>query len=908
MSSPASPSLADHARRLPLEALLAPRAIALIGASEKTGTVGCALLENLRGFPGRFFPVNPGHAQVGGLRCYPNLAGLPEKVDLAVIATPAATVPDLVRECREAGVAGVVIISAGFKECGPAGAALEARILHAARAAPLRVVGPNCLGLMVPRLGLNATFAPGAALPGSVAFISQSGALGAAVLDWSLRARVGFSAFVSVGSMLDVAWHDLIDYLGDDPHTRSIVIYMETIGDARAFLSAAHEVALTKPIIVVKVGRSGAAAKAAATHTGSLTGDDAVLDAAFHRAGVLRVDAIEELFDMAGVLAKQPRPPGPRLSIVTNAGGPGALTADALVAAGCELAALAPASLAALDRALPPEWSHGNPIDILGDADPGRFARALTVAIEDPASDGVLAILTPQAMTDATATARELVAVAAGRRAKPILASWMGGARVEAGEAILNQAGIPVFKYPDRAARAFAAMWRYSANLNALYETPVGDPPTGRPPVRTEQIIAAARQSGRVLLTEHESKQILADYGIPVVETRIASTPAEAVAAAKALGYPVVLKIHSETITHKSAAMGVRLDLRCAKEVRQAWQAIANGRAAQAETGPFLGVTVQRMISTGGYELILGSSIDPQFGPVLLFGAGGRQVEILRDHALGLPPLNSTLARRLMEQTKVYAALSGAHGQPAVNLPALEQILVRFSQLVAEQRWISAIDLNPLLASPGQLLALDARIILHPAALPAEQLPRLAIRPYPAQYVLSWTLRDGSAVTVRPIRPEDEPAMVRFHRTLSSRSVYSRYFTPLGLAQRIAHTRLSRLCCVDYDRVMVLVVERPGPHPAERELMAIGRLTKVQAARQGEFALLVGDQWQRLGLGKKLLATLVQIGRQEGLAGITGDILSDNAAMKAVARQVGFRLTADPDGGSCRAELDLTPG
>ena len=889
--------------RLSLDALMSPRSVALIGASEKPASVGISLLQNLRGFPGRFYPVNPEHSTVCGLPCYPTVASLPEEVDLAIIATPAASVPGIVRECRDAGVAAVVVISAGFKECGLPGAALESQILQHARAGNIRVVGPNCLGLTVPRVGLNATFATTAARPGSVAFISQSGALGAAVLDWSERANVGFSAFVSVGSMLDVGWHDLIDYFGDDPHTHSIVIYMETIGDARAFLSAAHEVALSKPIIVVKVGRTASAARAAATHTGSLVGDDDVLDAAFRRAGVLRVDAIEELFDMAGVLAKQPRPRGPRLAIVTNAGGPGALAADALVAAQGELASLSDQSMAALDQLLPMEWSHGNPIDVLGDASAERFAKAFRIAIDDPASDGVLAILTPQAMTDPAATAGEIAAAAHGQT-KPILATWMGGARVEAGEKLLNEAGIPAFKYPDRAARAFAYMWRYSANLKALYETPIGEMPSGQSRENTERIISQARHTGRVLLSEFESKAILSEYGIPVVETRIAETEEAAIVAASELGYPVVLKLHSTTISHKSSVKGVHLDLRQASDVSKAWHAIYI--AAQAEgRGAFLGVTVQPYISPSGCELILGSSIDSQFGPVLLFGTGGTQVEVHQDHALGLPPLNSTLARRLMEMTRIYQALRGTAGRPLVDIQALAQLLVRFSQLVADQRMISSIDINPLQASSDRLLALDARIVLHPVSLPLDQVPRLAIRPYPVQYVTSWDLRSGAKVSVRPIRPEDEPAMVEFHRTLSSRSVYSRYFTALGLEQRIAHNRLSRLCCVDYDRVMVLVVEASEPISGAKPLMAIGRLTRVRGTNTAEFAILVSDKWQGHGLGKKLLAQLVQIGRVEGLSRITGDILSDNAAMKAVSRQVGFRLKADPDGDSCTAEMDL---
>ncbi|PYI83387.1 MAG: acetyl CoA synthetase subunit alpha, partial [Verrucomicrobia bacterium] len=670
------------------------------------------------------------------------------------------SVPGIVEECAQAGVPGAIIISAGFKETGPAGVALEQQILAGAKRASMRIIGPNCLGVMRPHECFNATFAAGMARPGSVGFISQSGALCTAILDWSFRENVGFSAFVSIGSMLDVDWGDLIYYLGDDPRTKSIVIYMESIGDARSFLSAAREVALTKPIIVIKAGRTEAAAKAAASHTGSLTGSDEVLRAAFRRVGVLRVETIGELFDMAEVLAKQQRPRGPRLAIVTNAGGPGVLATDMLITSGARLADISPETFTALDHLLPGPWSHNNPIDILGDAGPERYAQAVEIASKDPSNDGLLVILTPQAMTDPTGTAEQLKSFAK-LEGKPILASWMGAGEVEEGEDILNRASVPTFKYPDRAARAFYYMWRYSDNLRALYETPAAAKNSVDVASRRERagsIIDHARKAGRAILTEFESKQILQAYDIPIVETHIALTADEAVKFADKIGYPVVLKLHSETITHKTDVGGVQLNLRNATAVR-------------------LGVTVQPMVELSGYELIIGSSLDPQFGPVLLFGAGGQLVEIFKDRALGLPPLNGTLARRMMEGTRVYEALKGTRGRKAVDLVALEQLLVRFSQLVVEQPWIAEIDINPLLASSERLLALDARVLVHGNEVLENQLPKLAIRPYPTQYASRWKLHDGTPVTLRPIRPEDESAMARFHGTLSEQSVYYRYFS-----------------------------------------------------------------------------------------------------------------------------------
>lgn len=885
--------------------MFGPRSIAIIGASDRAGSVGHALTQNLKVFDGRVFLVNPKRTSVDGLETVPNVAGLPEPPDLAVIATPAPTVPGLLRECATAGVAGALIISAGFRECGAEGADLENQCLAEARRAKMRLLGPNCLGLMVPRARLNATFAGGIAEPGSVAFLSQSGALCTAVLDWSLRENVGFSAFVSVGSMLDVGWGDLITHFGDDPSTKSIVCYMESVGDARSFLSAAREVALTKPVIVLKVGRTAAAAKAAASHTGALTGSDAAHDAAFGRAGVLRVNTIHELFNLAELLAKQPRPLGPRLAIVTNAGGPGALATDALVASGGQISELSPATSASLNQILPPHWSHGNPIDVLGDADATRYANVVEVVAPDPQSDGTLVILTPQAMTDAKATA-EAVRSLAKRITKPLLTSWMGGAGVDAAKGILNAAGIPTFEYPDTAARAFALMWRYSDNLRALYETPIADDPSleitaGR--ALAEKIIRAARMAGRTLLTEVESKQLLTAYGIPAVETLVAFTENDAVKHAEQLGFPVVVKLHSETITHKTEIGGVQLDVRNALDVRQAWRRIHTLLRDNAGSQHFLGVAVQPMVHRDGYELILGSGIDPQFGPVILFGAGGQLVEVFQDTALGLPPLNATLARRLMEQTKIFTALQGVRRRKAIDLSLLERLLVRFSQLVTEQRWIAEIDVNPLLVYPEGMLALDARVVLHPPETREESLPRLAIRPYPTRYILPWKTRDGAPVTIRPIRPEDEPMMVKFHQTLSGGGVSLRCLAPLNHEAHIAHERLSRICFIDYEREMVLVVERRDPASRETEILGVGRLSKLHGANEAEFVIAVSDPWRGHGIGTQLLKLLVRVGRDEKLECITATMPAANREMQHVARKAGFVVELVSGGNEYRAEL-----
>jgi len=664
-------------------------------------------------------------------------------------------------------------------------------------------------------------------------------------------------------------------------------------------------VSLTKPIIVIKAGRTEAAAVAAASHTGALTGSDEVLEAAFRRCGVLRVTSIADLFYMADILSKQPRPQGPRLAILTNAGGPGVLATDALMGLGGELAPLSPETMKALDELLPAHWSHNNPVDILGDAGPQRYAKALEIASRDRNIDGLLTILTPQAMTDPTQTAEQLKPYAKST-GKPVLASWMGGAEVAAGQDILNRAGIPTFPFPDTAARVFYYMWRYTYNLRGLYETPAlpGDGEVADSK-RAESIVQRARQAGRTLLTELESKQVLSAYGIPCVPTVLAISENEAVERAQEIGYPVVLKLHSETITHKTDVGGVQLNLRNGDEVRQAFRAIEAGVREKKGEGHFLGVSVQPMVKHEGYKLILGSSIDPQFGPVLLFGTGGQLVEVFKDRALALPPLNSTLARRMMEQTKIFRALQGVRGREAVDLGALEELLVRFSDLVVEQPWIKEIDINPLLASPERLLALDARVVLHGSEVKQEELPKPAIRPYPLRYVAPWRLRNGEEVVIRPVRPEDEPALVRFHSALSERSVYLRYFQPMKLSTRTAHERLTRICFLDYDREMALVAEHRDGRSGLAEIVAVARLSKLHAVNEAEAAIVVSDHYQHQGLGTELYRRLAQIARDEKIARIVSTMLGENREMRAICQKLGFRIQTDMEEQTVKAELEV---
>ncbi len=883
-----------YRRHQQLDALFAPKSVAVIGATSREGSVGRTLLWNLMRSPfgGMIYPVNAKHSSILGVKAYASVAALPETPDLAVIVTPAKTVPAIIKECADRGVPTAVIISAGFRELGQEGILREEEIMRYAKEGKMRIIGPNCLGVMNPVSGLNATFAADMALSGNIAFISQSGALCTAVLDWSLTEKVGFSSFVSIGSMMDVNWGDLINYFGNDPHTKSILIYMESIGDPRSFLSASKEVALSKPIILIKAGRTPESAKAAASHTGALSGSDEVLNAALRRVGVLRVNSIGELFSMADILSKQPLPKSPNLMIVTNAGGPGVIATDALVESGGKIAKLDAEKINELNGFLPAQWSRNNPVDILGDASAELYEKTVGCLIEDEGSDGLLVILTPQYMTDATEAARRLKGFAKGHN-KPFFASWMGAAAVKEGAEILTNAGIPTFEYPDAACQAFSNMWNYSYNLKGIYETPSGHENVtdelaySKKKASVALIFKAAIAEGRYILTEYESKKVLEIYDIPVVRTKVAKTPKEALAVAEEIGFPVVLKLFSNTITHKSDVGGVKLNLNNVEAVKTAFLEIQESVAKKAGAEHFQGVTVQNMIKLEGYELILGSSSDPEFGPVLLFGSGGQLVEVFKDSALALPPLNSTLARRMMERTRIYEALKGVRGRERVDLRHLETILVHFSNMILEHDIISEFDINPLLVSDDRIIALDARIVLRDDR--KEKAIRPAIRPYPSRYIEKWESKDKRTLWIRPIRPEDETLLSCFYKDLSERSVLQRYLKVLHYDQLIAHERLAKICFSDYDREISLVAEWVSEH-GKPEIVALGRLTKVAGTDEATFALLVQDKWHGKGLGTKMLQMLLQIAKDEKVSAVVAQMLPENAQMQKMCKNVGFSL------------------
>ncbi|MEN9654591.1 MAG: hypothetical protein RL235_703 [Chlamydiota bacterium] len=860
-----------------LDPIFAPKTIAVVGASEKEGSVGRTIMHNLKPFGGTVIPINPKRDSCLGKKAYPTLKQAPQPIDLVVVVTPAAAVPDIIEEAASLAIPAAVIISAGFKEMGPPGLQLEEQIRSIATKGKMRIVGPNCLGVMNPWMQLNATFAAAMALPGHLAFLSQSGALCTAVLDWSLQEKVGFSAFVSMGSMLDVDFGALINYFGNDPKTKAILMYMESLGDPRSFLSAAREVALTKPIILIKAGRTSESAKAAQSHTGSLAGSDSIFSAALHRVGILRVDTIADLFSMAEVLGKQPRPKGKQLTIVTNAGGPGVIATDALIASGGKLAPLSEKAHEAYSAFLPPHWSRNNPVDILGDASAATYAKATSIALNDPASDGVLVVLTPQDMTDASATAKAVASLAHPN--KPLLASWMGRHSVASGKQILADNGVPTFEYPDAACRAFAMMARYDDTLKALYEVPTL-PKEG---VQRPKLSFRPPAHGSLILDEVASKEVLKAYHIPVVPTFHVHDPQEAIARAKEIGFPVVLKLFSQTITHKTDVGGVKLNIQTAEQVATAYHEIETSVTKLAGKEHFQGVTVQPMIRrSSGYELILGMSVDPQLGPVILFGSGGQLVEVYKDSALAIPPLTTTLAYRLMEQTKIYEALKGVRGQAPIDIDALAQILFQFSRMVVENEWIEECDINPLLVSAEGMIALDARII---AIDPQHKRVPLAIRPYPQQYETQGSLPDGTKVAFRPLRPEDEPLLIQFHKDLSQETVRLRYLKVLHYEERIAHERLQRICFTDYDREIAIAAIGDGD-----EILGIIRLTKIAGAKEATFGMTIKDSYQRKGIGTRLMEMAIRIASQENIAEIKAHMLGENHGMQALCKQFGFEL------------------
>ncbi|MEM2263203.1 MAG: bifunctional acetate--CoA ligase family protein/GNAT family N-acetyltransferase [Candidatus Bathyarchaeia archaeon] len=881
-----------------LDKIFNPKSVAVVGASDEEGSVGYALMKNFleSGFEGEVYPVNIRKKEILGIKAYQNVLQLPKTVDLAVIATPAKTVPEVVEQCGKAGINGLIIISAGFKEIGPEGKALEDKILEIKQRYDLRIIGPNCLGIIRPSIRLNATFINKMPRPGNIAFISQSGALGTAILDWAIHENIGFSYFVSVGSMIDVDFGDLIDYFGTDPKTRSILMYVEGITNARKFMSAARHFARTKPIIVVKAGKYGESARAAASHTGSLTGEDDVYEAAFKRAGIVRVEEIADLFNCAEVLGMQPLPKGPNLAIITNAGGPGVMATDALIGMGGKLAKLNPQTMEYLNSVLPPYWSHGNPIDILGDARADRYKAVLDAVLNDENVDGILIIYTAQAVADPVEIAKSIVELvkSKGQRGKTILTSFMGKKDVEEANLILNANEIPTFSTPEQAVKTYLYMYKYRRNLELLYETPEELPVDISPPkLPIMAILRNAATENREVLTEFEAKKILEFYNIPVVKTYVARDEDEAVAIASRIGYPVVLKILSPQIIHKTDAGGVALDLKSEDEVREAFQTIIKNAKRYNPNAEILGVTVQPMIKKRGVEVILGSKKDIVFGPVIMFGMGGVGVELFKDYSVGLPPLNQTLARRMMEETKVYQLLKGFRGMPPANIKRLEEVMVLFSHLLIDFPQIKEVDINPLIVDEKDVIAIDARIIIDKELVfkKVEPHQHLVISPYPKKYETLWKMRDGRTVLLRPIKPEDEPLWLEMFQNCSEESIRYKLFQTL---KHMPHEVRVRYCNIDYDREIAIVAELT--ENGKRKIIGTARVSIDPNGKSGELAFLVADPWQGLGLGTKLVDYVIEICRERGLETIYAIMVPDNLKAIELMKKFGFALKYTEEG------------
>ncbi|MCB0571370.1 MAG: bifunctional acetate--CoA ligase family protein/GNAT family N-acetyltransferase [Phaeodactylibacter sp.] len=885
-----------------LKQIFQPKSIAVIGASNREETVGYAVMKNLLegGFEGELYPVNLNHNKIQGQKCYHHVGDIQADIDLAVIITPAKAVPQIVEECGQAGVGGLVIISAGFKEAGEEGMKMYEDIGRKARRYNMRVVGPNCLGFINPHLGVNASFATRTALPGNIAFISQSGALCTSILDWALDQSVGFSHFVSIGSMLDVDFADLIDYLGTDSRTSCILIYMESLIDARKFMSAARAFARSKPIIILKAGRSAEGGQATLSHTGSMAGNDAVYDAAFDRAGIIRVDTIAQLFNCAQSLAMQPRPLGNRLAIVTNAGGPGVLATDYLMRNGGALAKLAPETMEGLNSVLPAHWSHNNPVDVLGDASAEHYRQALELCLKDPNVDGVLTILTTQAVTNPTDVAKVLVEVSANYK-KPILASWMGEEDVREGREILEAGKIPQYRYPESAVDVFIKMYRYSSNLELLYQTPPAIPQQTH--LNTDvarAIIYTIMDEGRTILMENESKELMKSYGIATAAFKMVPTADLAVKFSEEIGYPVVLKIASPDISHKTDVGGVVVGLNNAIEVREAFEGIIKRAKEKRPEAEIRGVLVEKMAKKK-YELLIGAKKDPIFGPVIAFGKGGVAVEVYRDMQLGLPPLNRMLARRIIEGTRIYPLLKGYRGMPGVNLEELEMTLVKFAYLAMDFPEIREIDINPFVMDETGALAIDARIMLETEKAPAKGKPyrHLVISPYPEKYSKAILLKSGQVARLRPIRPEDEPMEARMLEKISRESLYFRFF---GFVPTVTHDFLTRFTHIDYDREMAIIatVEEAGTE----KMVGVVRIISDAWGETAEYAILVSDDWQGLGLGSQATDYIIDIAREMGIKKLYASVLATNKAMLGLFEKKGFSVQRE-DFETFRVELPL---
>ncbi len=878
-----------------LTSLFTPESVALFGASSKTDSVGGVVFHNLlnSAYRGRVYAINPGHKEVQGQKAYSSLDDIEARVDLAVVATPARSIPAIVEACGERGIKMMLILSAGFRETGAQGRRLEDRVTQLVSRYGIRLMGPNCLGIIRPDTGLNITFGNNTAQPGNLAFVSQSGAICTAILDWAEMNDIGFSAVVSTGIAADLDFGDFLDYLASDPHTKSILLYIEGINNSRRFMSSLRAAARIKPVIALKVGRHAAGAQASMSHTGALVGSDETFSAALSRSGVLRVETIVQLFAAAKALSSlHYRGAGERLVIITNGGGPGVMAADRASDQGIELSTLSPETLSALNQVLPDVWSRGNPVDIIGDAPPERYQQVLDICLEDPGVDGAIVILTPQAMTKPTEVARAVIQ-SAEKSNKPIMTSWMGGRQVEKARSLFNRAHVPDFRTLENAVDAFSYLARYNQNQRLLLQTPARltrgqeTPDVEGARLIIEEVLAEQRK----ILTEPESMAVLSAFRIPTVRNAVAHSANEALIIAESIGFPIAMKVHSTSISHKSDVGGVRLNINSAPEVRGAYRQLVEQVKLSVPDAEISGVVVEKMYhSSNGRELMIGITRDPVFGPVISFGSGGTNVEIMGDSAITLPPLNRRLASDLISRTRVSRLLPGFRHMPAVDLDQLIDVLLCVSSLACELPWIQEMDINPLIIDEKGIVAVDARIAVDYPKPSTDPYNHLAIHPYPAHLVRNIQLNDGTNIVIRPIRPEDAEIEAKFVRELSNEAKYFRFMNSL---QELSQEMLVRFTQIDYHNEMALIAV--SLNEAGEEQIGVARYTTNLDKTSCEFALVVSDKWQSKGIAHHLMRNLMEIARDRNLEKMDGQVLSSNRKMLELVRSLNFQISNDPN-------------
>jgi acetyltransferase len=872
-----------------LELFFRPKSIAMVGATDDEGSAGQIVLGNLiqQDDKRRIYPLNPKRKSIMGNKCYPGISDLPETPDLVVIVTPAETVQGIVEECGKINNKAVIIISSGFKEIGEEGEIRERSIAEIAKKHQIRIIGPNCMGIIRPSASLNTSFIRKMPDPGKVAFLSQSGALGAGILDWAIRRNLGFSAFVSLGSMLDVDFGDAIDFFGEDPETRSIIIYPESLGNVKRFMSAARGFARSKPIVVLKPGRFQETARALHSHTGAMVGEDLHYDAIFHRAGVVRVEEMRDLFNSASILDIAKLPTGPKVAIITNGGGPGVLAIDKLISSGGKLATLSNATLSKLDEFLPSNWSKSNPIDIREDATTQRYIDAIEITVQDPAVNGLIVIFSPQGRARSMELAKAVIKQTE-KTGKPILNVWIGADTVADARQLFHDNKVSAFEFPEDAIKTYLYMWQYSRNLDMLYQTPEESPLAGASRNHLKTLIRRTVREGRTFLTQEDTFRFLSTYRIPTTTAVLGTTAEEAVVLASRIGYPVVLKIASPDIYHKSDVKGVVCGVNSETDVRKAFDEIVQNIKTLKPDARIDGVSIHNMITQYDYELIVGVKKDPICGPVIMFGLGGKDTELIRDFAVGLPPLNHVLARRILEQTRVYERLSGGYrDRIPVNLRQLDDILVRVSDLIADFPEIMELDINPIVIRGESAIALDAKILLDTEAIKGgtAEYGHLIISPYPTRYVTLWQTKDGRSVILRPIKPDDEAMEKKAIEKLTEESQRFRFFSIL---HKVTHEMLVRFCNIDYDREMTITAEYA--EKGEKRSVGNSRLLIQSDGLSGEFAVLVAEDFRNIGLGLKLTDMIIGIARDKGLKSIYGIALKENSRMISLARRLGFTI------------------